>query len=415
VTEKGYNKNRKSLKGRRIAMTCLEAIRAGLVVVRDALAAMEEDVLSREYGSEWWDEAVLRPLDEDGKRPYGWPDQGDAGDLDLQTALKLVGVYHWELFSDTFDWGGRERGLLQAMIAIRNQYEGHVTPNREKELTPAVTDEIMEGMARFVRLFDKASARKIEAIEVPRAEDIPEDVPGISFVQDAPAPRASAAPVKRVPTQADPEPEDRPLTPEERKKLEASGYRSLWDEEEDEPISFYSRKPAPPPEPQPRIKPVLYQGVRAEEEEPRRRQPGRGGSALNLKDLRRTQAPAYEEEDDRLSGMPRAEAREEETADPEPFPVRGKNARTASASAVRREPAPIKGRPWWEERREEAPQTLRREVMEQVRPAPPPKEKKESLLTVRQKWTLGLWIALGVLAGTALLLLDWYLKRLWLG
>ncbi len=399
-------------------MTCLEAIRAGLVIVRDSLSSMEEDVLSREYGADWWDQAVLRPLEEDGKLPYGWPEQGNAGDLDLQTALKLAGVYHWELFSDTFDWGGRERGLLQAMTAIRNQYEGHVTPNREKELTPAVTDEILEGMARFLRLFDRSAAKKIEAIEVPRNSET-EEVSGISFAEEIPPvrPKPAVRPTPRIEREnREEEPsEDRPLTEEERERIEASGYKSLWDQEDEQPSAPYSGRQMPKPAPKPKARPVLYQGVRVEEQP--RQQTGKAGQAVNLQNLRRTEAPrsAKKEESAVLHGMPRVEERPEEVADPEPFPVQGKgrngNGRVAGGSGRTAKPVQFSGRPWWEEKQELAPEPVRREVIQQVRPKKTASAKKENLLTVKQKWILGLWIARGIALGVGFILLDIYMKH----
>jgi hypothetical protein len=142
-------------------MRNLEAVQQGLRVVRDALTPLVEKILTSEYGNHWWKKGVLDALEKDGKPIHDRPVQGDAGDLDLQLALKLVQVYHWELFSDDMGWSGRQRSLLAAVTAVRNQYEGHVTPNREAELTDCRTKDLLEGMELFVNLFDKKAGEKI--------------------------------------------------------------------------------------------------------------------------------------------------------------------------------------------------------------------------------------------------------------
>jgi len=142
-------------------MRNLEAVQQGLRVVRDALTPLVERVLKSEYGEAWWRKGVLDALEKDGKPIHDRPSQGNAGDIDLQLALKLVQVYHWELFSDDMDWGGRQRSLIGAVTAVRNQYEGHVTPNREAELTDNRTRDLLEGMELFVKLFDRRAGEKI--------------------------------------------------------------------------------------------------------------------------------------------------------------------------------------------------------------------------------------------------------------
>jgi len=142
-------------------MTNLEAVQGGLRIVRDALTPLIAKTLQSEYGEDWWQKGVLDALLADGKPITDRPEQGNAGDLDLQTALKIVQVYHWELFSDTMDWGGRQRTLLAAVIGVRNQYEGHVTPNREAELTDAKVRDIMGGMESFLLLFDRKAADQL--------------------------------------------------------------------------------------------------------------------------------------------------------------------------------------------------------------------------------------------------------------
>ena len=145
-------------------MRNLEAVQQGLRVVRDALTPLVERVLKSEYGENWWKKGVLDALEKDGKPIHDRPGQGNAGDIDLQLALKLVQVYHWELFSDDMDWGGRQRRLIGAVTAVRNQYEGHVTPNREAELTDSRTKDLLEGMELFVNLFDRKAGERIENI-----------------------------------------------------------------------------------------------------------------------------------------------------------------------------------------------------------------------------------------------------------
>lgn len=142
-------------------MRNLEAVQQGLHIVRDALTPLVERVLKSEFGDAWWKKGVLNALEKDGKPIHDRPSQGNAGDIDLQLALKLVQVYHWELFSDDLDWSGRQRSLLGAVTAVRNQYEGHVTPNREAELTDSRTKDLLEGMELFVNLFDRRAGEKI--------------------------------------------------------------------------------------------------------------------------------------------------------------------------------------------------------------------------------------------------------------
>lgn len=152
-------------------MRNLEAVQQGLRVVRDALTPLVERVLKSEYGENWWKKGVLDALEKDGKPIHDRPGQGNAGDIDLQLALKLVQVYHWELFSDDMDWGGRQRSLIGAVTAVRNQYEGHVTPNREAELTDSRTKDLLEGMELFVNLFDcKAGERIGNIIEMQKMQ-----------------------------------------------------------------------------------------------------------------------------------------------------------------------------------------------------------------------------------------------------
>ena len=142
-------------------MRNLEAVQQGLHIVRDALTPLVERVLKSEFGEKWWQKGVLDALVKDGKPIHDRPSQGNSGDIDLQLALKLVQVYHWELFSDDLDWSGRQRSLLGAVTAVRNQYEGHVTPNREAELTDSRTKDLLEGMELFVNLFDRKAGDKI--------------------------------------------------------------------------------------------------------------------------------------------------------------------------------------------------------------------------------------------------------------
>lgn len=145
-------------------MRNLEAVQQGLRIVRDALAPLIERVLTAEYGSDWWKKGVLEALVRDGKPVSDRPKEGNSGDLDLQLALKLIQVYHWNLFSDDLNWSGRERTLLAAIIGARNEYEGHVTPNREVELTDTKTKDILEGMEVFLDRFDRKSANEISNI-----------------------------------------------------------------------------------------------------------------------------------------------------------------------------------------------------------------------------------------------------------
>ena len=142
-------------------MRNLEAVQQGLIIVRDALTPLVERVLRAEYGDDWWQRGVLDALTQDQKPIHDRPSQGNAGDIDLQLALKLVQVYHWELFSDDLDWGGRQRSLLGAVTAVRNQYEGHVTPNREAELNDGKTRDLLEGMEMFLNLFDRKAGDRI--------------------------------------------------------------------------------------------------------------------------------------------------------------------------------------------------------------------------------------------------------------
>ncbi len=142
-------------------MRNLEAVQQGLVIVRNALTPLVERVLRAEYGDDWWQRGVLDALIQDQKPVHDRPPQGNAGDIDLQLALKLVQVYHWELFSDDLGWGGRQRSLLGAVTAVRNQYEGHVTPNREAELNDGKTRDLLEGMEMFVHLFDHRAGDQI--------------------------------------------------------------------------------------------------------------------------------------------------------------------------------------------------------------------------------------------------------------
>ena len=142
-------------------MRNLEAVQQGLNIVRDALTPLVERVLRAEYGNDWWQRGVLDALTQDQKPIHDRPSQGNAGDIDLQLALKLVQVYHWELFSDDLDWGGRQRSLLGAVTAVRNQYEGHVTPNREAELNDGKTRDLLEGMEMFLNLFDRKAGDRI--------------------------------------------------------------------------------------------------------------------------------------------------------------------------------------------------------------------------------------------------------------
>ncbi len=142
-------------------MRNLEAVQQGLTIVRDALTPLVERVLRDAYGDDWWQRGVLDALVQDQKPIHDRPAQGNAGDIDLQLALKLVQVYHWELFSDDLDWGGRQRSLLGAVTAVRNQYEGHVTPNREAELNDGKTRDLLEGMEMFVNLFDRKAGDRI--------------------------------------------------------------------------------------------------------------------------------------------------------------------------------------------------------------------------------------------------------------
>lgn len=145
-------------------MRNLEAVQEGLRIVRDALGPLIEKELKLEYHENWWQKGVLDQLTADGKPVNDRPKQGNAGDLDLQLALKLVLVYHWELFSDDLNWGEKQKTLLHAVIAVRNQYEGHVTPNREAELTDVKTRDILEGMVLFTDFFDRKAADKLNLL-----------------------------------------------------------------------------------------------------------------------------------------------------------------------------------------------------------------------------------------------------------
>lgn len=93
-----------------------------------------------------------------------FPETGDAGDLDLQLLLKLINVYHWDRISERLAWGQKERGLVSALINIRNLYEGHVTPNRERELDIPRTVDILDGIYDFNKLINAAGADKIMKI-----------------------------------------------------------------------------------------------------------------------------------------------------------------------------------------------------------------------------------------------------------
>ena len=160
-------------------MRNLEAVQQGLKIVRDALTPLVERVLRDAYGDAWWQRGVLDALTQDQKPINDRPAQGNSGDIDLQLALKLVQVYHWELFSDDLDWGGRQRILLGAVTAVRNQYEGHVTPNREAELNDAKTRDLLEGMELFVNLFDRKAGDRIgnliEILKMQQPEPEPSD------------------------------------------------------------------------------------------------------------------------------------------------------------------------------------------------------------------------------------------------
>ncbi|MFR1759329.1 MAG: hypothetical protein ACLSX2_06475, partial [Christensenellaceae bacterium] len=74
-------------------MRNLEAVQQGLVIVRNALTPLVERVLRAEYGDDWWQRGVLDALIQDQKPVHDRPPQGNAGDIDLQLALKLVQVY----------------------------------------------------------------------------------------------------------------------------------------------------------------------------------------------------------------------------------------------------------------------------------------------------------------------------------
>jgi len=398
-------------------VTHLQTIQKGLMVVRDALTRMEEDVLGRQFGDAWWKAAVLAPLSQDGKTPHGWPEQGNAGDLDLQTALKLIQVYHWELFSDTFDWNGRERTLLNAMIAVRNQYEGHVTPNRERELTAEATEEILEGMARFVRLFDGAAARQIDRLEAERKmepEAAPPATPNPSGKAEGSVRRVpEAAPAEDIASRFDIAPaEDVSFAARGGKRSKDSGYRSIWEEEEDgdAPITFYSRKKAEPPKIAEPEKRVLYHGVRLPEEE--REEPVQGRyAALNYRETKQArQDPPREHATAPKDSVPPVLPRKDppsgkpasKSAEAEPFPVAKKIAKPQASA-----PVVVKGKPWWEER-DRAPDELRRQALTAAKPKrlPSEKEAKPPFLSVRQTIAVAAWILFGIVLAVGFLYLD---------
>lgn len=148
-------------------MRNLAAIQEALRITRSALAAFCERFLRIEYKENWWKYGIAACVQEDyDERGINkvFPETGDAGDLDLQLLLKLINVYHWDRISERLAWGQKERGLVSALINIRNLYEGHVTPNRERELDTSRTVDILDGIYDFNRLINASSAEKIMKI-----------------------------------------------------------------------------------------------------------------------------------------------------------------------------------------------------------------------------------------------------------
>ncbi|MBS7262051.1 MAG: hypothetical protein KIG36_00365 [Eubacteriales bacterium] len=148
-------------------MRLLSAVQESLRIARAALAGAIETVLRSRYGAKWWQEGIAAPLQRDyNERNVNQTAEtdGTADDLDLQLALKIINVYDRELFFNYYGWGTRERALISAMIDVRNCYEGHVTPNREREMTVENTVEILDGIYAFCSLFNKQYAKRIMMI-----------------------------------------------------------------------------------------------------------------------------------------------------------------------------------------------------------------------------------------------------------
>lgn len=148
-------------------MRNLAAIQEALRITRSSLAAFCERFLRIEYKENWWKYGIAACVQEDyDERGINkeFPEAGDSGDLDLQLLLKLINVYHWDKVSERLAWGQKERGLVSALINIRNLYEGHVTPNRERELDMRRTVDILDGIYDFNKLVNTQSADKIMKI-----------------------------------------------------------------------------------------------------------------------------------------------------------------------------------------------------------------------------------------------------------
>lgn len=153
-------------------MTRLEIVQEGLRLVRRELTPALGWVLEQEYGSDWWRKGVIDPLARTAQRVDELPREGDAGDIDLYLSLKLVQNYHFDAFVTHLGWDESCRKLVASVAACRNLYEGHVTANREAELTQVRAQEMLQDMSRLLlRLHEDHESDSI-ALMRPLAEKL---------------------------------------------------------------------------------------------------------------------------------------------------------------------------------------------------------------------------------------------------
>ncbi len=150
----------------------MEIIQEGLRLVRRELTSALAWVLAQKYGEAWWQRGVIEPLAQTGQRVDELPREGNAGDIDLYLSLKLVQNYHFDAFETYLGWDASCRRLVASVASCRNLYEGHVTANREAQLTQERAQDMLQDMSRLLlRLHEDHEGDSI-ALMKPLAEKL---------------------------------------------------------------------------------------------------------------------------------------------------------------------------------------------------------------------------------------------------